>query len=179
MNVADIMTREVVFVAPNASVREIARVLVEYAVSGVPVVENGQVIGIVTEEDLVIRDAIVDMPYFFGVFDSVFYLGHKRHEFDEEMHKILATEAKDLMSTKMVTVSQNASVQELATLMVKREVNPVPVLGPSGELVGIVSRSDLVRLMVAEDQVEDGETVPMEASLEEDIATGRQPGVGQ
>ncbi len=151
MNVSDIMTREVFYVTPEAPVSEVARMLVKYNISGVPVVENGRVIGLVTEEDLVMRDAIIDMPHFFGVFDSVFYLGDKRHEFDEEMHKILATNARDLMSDKVVTVLQSASVQELATIMVKKEVNPVPVLNAASEMVGIVSRSDLVRLMVSQE----------------------------
>jgi CBS domain-containing protein len=110
----------------------------------------------VTEEDLIMRDAIIDMPHFFGVFESVFYLTENRKELDEEMHKVLATEARDLMTGKVVTISQDASVQELATLMVKKEVNPVPVTGANGELVGIISRSDLVRLMVAESQAEQG-----------------------
>ena len=154
MNVSDIMTREVVFVTPNTQVSEVAKMLVDHNISGVPVVDNGKIVGIVTEEDLIMRDAIIDMPHFFGVFESVFYLTENRKELDEEMHKVLATEARDLMTGKVVTISQDASVQELATLMVKKEVNPVPVTGPNGEVVGIISRSDLVRLMVAENQTE-------------------------
>ncbi len=150
MNVSDIMTREVVYVTPETSVSEVAKLLVTHSISGVPVVENGQIVGIVTEEDLVMRDAIIDMPHFFGVFQSVFYLVNKR-EFDEEMHKVLATKARDLMTSKVETISQEASVQDLATLMVKKEVNPVPITGPNGELTGIVSRSDLVRLMVSQE----------------------------
>jgi CBS domain-containing protein len=150
------MTREVVFVTPNTQVSEVAKVLVDHNISGVPVVDNGKIVGIVTEEDLIMRDAIIDMPHFFGVFESVFYLTENRKELDEEMHKVLATEARDLMTGKVVTISQDASVQELATLMVKKEVNPVPVTGANGELVGIISRSDLVRLMVAESQAEQG-----------------------
>ena len=156
MNVSDIMTREVVFASPDTQVSEVAKMLVEHNISGVPVVENGSIVGIVTEEDLIMRDAIIDMPHFFGVFESVFYLTEDRKELNEEMHKVLATEAKDLMTGKVVTISQDASVQDVATLMVKKEVNPVPVTGSNGELVGIVSRSDLVRLMVAENQVEQG-----------------------
>jgi len=150
------MTREVVFASPDTQVSEVAKMLVEHNISGVPVVENGSIVGIVTEEDLIMRDAIIDMPHFFGVFESVFYLTEDRKELNEEMHKVLATEAKDLMTGKVVTISQDASVQDVATLMVKKEVNPVPVTGSNGELVGIVSRSDLVRLMVAENQVEQG-----------------------
>ncbi|MDB5080899.1 MAG: domain containing rane protein [Chloroflexi bacterium] len=166
MNVGDIMTREVVFVTPTTLVSQVARVLVEYNISGVPVVDNGKVVGIVTEEDLVMRDAIIDMPHFFGVFDSVFYLATK-HDFDEEMHKILATEAQDLMASKVVTINQDASVQALATLMIKKEVNPVPVLDDNDELVGIVSRSDLVRLMVAEEEAGLAAEPPISATVNE------------
>jgi len=149
MNVADIMTREVVFVGPDTPVRDVAKLLVEYSISGLPVVENDKIVGMVTEEDLVMRDAIIDAPQVFSIFDSVFYLGSKK-QFDEEMHKILATKAGELMSGKVVTVAEDASVQELATLMMKKEVNPVPVVGSDGRLCGIVSRSDLIKLMVRE-----------------------------
>ncbi|MEI6045910.1 MAG: CBS domain-containing protein [Chloroflexota bacterium] len=156
MKVRDVMTREVVFVRPETSVGDVARLLVKYNISGVPVVENDKVIGIVTEEDLIMRDAIVDTPHVFSLFDSVFYLGSKKH-FEEEMQKILATEASGLMSGRVVLISEEASVQELATLMMKKEVNPIPVVGPDGQLSGIVSRSDLIKLMVRE--LEEDETV--------------------
>ncbi len=166
MNVADIMTREIVYVTPSTPVSQVAKLLVEYGVSGVPVLEDGKLVGIVTEEDLVMRDAIIDMPHFFGVFDSVFYLATK-HDFDEEMQKILATEARDLMTGNVVSISEDSSVQALATLMIKKEVNPVPVLNSAGELVGIVSRSDLVRLMVAEEEAGLAAEPPISATVNE------------
>lgn len=143
------MTKEVVFVGLDTPVSDIARLLVKFNISGVPVVDQAQIAGIVTEEDLVMRDVIVDTPHVFTLFDSVFYLGDRKN-FDEEIHKILATKAGQLMSRKVVTISEEATVQELATLMMKEEVNPVPVIGLDGKLSGIVSRSDLVKLMVSE-----------------------------
>ena len=166
MNVADIMTREVVYVTPATPVSQVAKLLVDYGISGVPVLEGGVIVGIVTEEDLVMRDAIIDMPHFFGVFDSVFYLATK-HEFDEEMQKILATEARDLMTSNVVSITDDASVQALATLMIKKEVNPVPVVNKAGELVGVVSRSDLVRLMVAEEEAGLAGEPPVSATADE------------
>jgi CBS domain-containing protein len=160
------MTREVVFVRPETPVGDVARLMVKYNISGVPVVENDKVIGIVTEEDLIMRDAIVDMPHVFSLFDSVFYVGSKKH-FEEEMQKILATEASGLMTGRAVLISEEASVQELATVMMKKEVNPIPVIGPDGHLSGIVSRSDLVRLMVRELASED--EPPVEPSTAEGV----------
>jgi CBS domain-containing protein len=166
MNVADIMTREVVYVTPTTPVSQVAKLLVEYSISGVPVLENDKLVGIVTEEDLVMRDAIIDMPHFFGVFDSVFYLAGK-HEFDEEMQKVLATEARDLMTSNVVSIKEDASVQALATLMIKKEINPVPVVNSKGAIVGIVSRSDLVRLMVAEEEAGLAAEPPVSATVNE------------
>jgi CBS domain-containing protein len=156
MKVSDIMTHEVVFVRPDTPVSEVAELLVKHNISGVPVVDNTKIMGVVTEEDLIMRDTIIDAPHVLSIFDSVFYLGSRKH-FDEEMHKILATEAGELMRGKAVVISAEASVQELATLMVKKEVNPVPVVDADGLLCGIVSRSDLVKLMVREQEA--GEAV--------------------
>lgn len=151
MKVADLMTREVIYVTPETPVNEVARILVKYSISGVPVVENGRVIGLVTEEDLVTRQAIVEMPSFFDSFDSVFYLG-KQDDFDKELRHMLATQVRDLMTGSVVTIEQNVHVRYLANLIVTKEANPVPVTDENGTLVGIVSRSDLVRMMVARDE---------------------------
>ncbi len=149
MNVGDIMTREVVSVAPETPVAAIARLLYQYKISGVPVVRDGKIVGIVTEEDLIMRDAIIKEPHVISILDSVFYLGNKR-EFDEEMRHHLATTASELMTDSVHTVPESATVEQLASLMIKHEINPVPVVDAAGHLSGIVSRADLVRLMVLE-----------------------------
>jgi len=152
--VKDIMTRQVVSVTTDTPVRDIARLLNDYKISGVPVVDNDKVIGIVTEEDLIMRDAIIDAPHFLSLFDSVFYFGNKK-EFEKELTHVLATKASELMTNRVLTIAEDASVAELATLMMKKEVNPVPVIGADGKLAGIVSRADIIRLMVRTDEAED------------------------
>ena len=149
MNVGDIMTREVVSVAPETPVSEIANLLYQYKICGVPVVQDGQIVGIVTEEDLIMRDAIIKEPHVISILDSVFYLGNKR-EFNDEMRHHLATTAAELMTNRVVSVPEDATVEQLASLMIKHEVNPVPVVNAAGQLSGIVSRADIVRLMVLE-----------------------------
>lgn len=151
MKVADLMTREVIYVTPETPVNQVAHVLVQYSISGVPVVENGRVIGLVTEEDLVTRHAIVEMPSFFQAFDSVFYLG-KQDDFDKELRHMLATQVRDVMTSNVVTIEAEASIRHLANLIVTKEVNPVPVTDENGALVGIVSRSDLIRMMVEREE---------------------------
>lgn len=163
MNVSDIMTREVIFVRPDTPVGEVARLMVKFAISGVPVIEDDKVVGIVREEDLVMRDAIVDAPEVLNIFDSVFYLGNRK-EFDRAMHKILAINAGELMSNKFGVIAEDASVQDLATLMMKKEVNPVSVIGQDGKLCGVVSRSDLIKLMVREEEAGEAVEPPIAAA---------------
>ncbi len=144
------MTQNVLSVSPDTQVPDIARLLYRYNISGVPVVENGKILGIVTEEDLIIRTAIIETPHLFSLFDSVFYFGNKK-EFEKELTTALATTARELMTTHVLTIREDATVQELATLMMKRDVNPVPVVDGHGQLSGIASRSDIVRLMALEE----------------------------
>jgi CBS domain-containing protein len=88
------------------------------------------------------------MPWFFGFFGG--YLAVGESEYEEEMRRILATTAAELMTTTVYSIREDATVEELATLMYEREVNPVPVLNAQRRLVGIVSRGDLLRLMARE-----------------------------
>ncbi len=148
MQVQEIMTREVVTVYPDTSVADLARIFREKAISGVPVVDDeGSVVGIVTEVDLIARHARPHFPTYIAFLDSIIYLeGTKRYH--ESMRHILATTAGELMTTPVETVSPELDVQDLATRMVQRRANPVPVVDDRGSLVGIVSHTDLVGLIL-------------------------------
>jgi CBS domain-containing protein len=140
------MTRDVVVVRRDATVPEVARLLWTHRVSGLPVVDDaGALVGIVTELDLMVRNANLRFPTYLRVLDVMIPLGKPR-DFDEEMRRALATTAGDLMTPHVVTVEPDTDLADAATLMVEKRVNPVPVL-QAGRLVGIVSRSDFVRLM--------------------------------
>jgi CBS domain-containing protein len=140
------MTRDVVVVRPDTTVREIAQVLVAHHISGVPVLDGaGAVVGIVTELDLMLRNANLHVPTYLRVLDALIPLGNPR-DFDEEMRRALGTTAADLMSAPVRSVEPETDLADLATLMVDKRVNPVPVL-EGDRLVGIVSRTDFLRLM--------------------------------
>ena len=143
LTAADIMTREVCTVFPHTSLRYVAKLLSERRISGVPVVDDsGAVIGMVTENDLLqwsdrpgetqawwldmLADGFDVAPGFLDVVQS-------------ERDKVSTA-----MSTEITGVSEQASVADIARLMVDRGVKRVPVLR-DGHLVGIVSRADLVR----------------------------------
>jgi CBS-domain-containing membrane protein len=147
--VGDIMTTAVVSVRPETRVSEIAQLMSQHAISGLPVVDaDNRVVGVVTELDMIVRNTHFKLPQFFFIFDNMIPLETPGH-YRERLEKILGTSAREIMSEPAVTISPDASIEELAELMVERRMNPIPVV-EVGQLVGIVSRSDIIRLM-AED----------------------------
>lgn len=145
LKVRDIMRPDVITVGPRATVRDLAALLAEHKVSGVPVVdEDGRLLGIVTEGDVIIQDADLHFPHYVQFLESVIYLESMR-KFEERFKKAFGARVADVMSDEVYTVSPDASVREAATLMADHGVNRVPVIDEDRVVVGIVTRGDVVR----------------------------------
>lgn len=144
LNVGDIMQTEVITVGPNTTVRELASILAEHKISGVPVVdEEDRVVGMVSEADIIVQDAELHFPYYVPLLDSVIYL-QSFHKFEERLHKMFGSQVKEIMSTEVTAIAPDATVRDAATLMADREINRLPVVA-EGRLVGIVTRHDIVQ----------------------------------
>ena len=147
MQVNEIMTRTVFTVAPDTQVAQVARLLREKHISGVPVVDKqGRVIGIVTEIDLIKRHAQVHMPVYIPFLDSPIFLEDPRR-YQEDVRRVLGTTAEEIMTRRVHTATPETSVEEVATLMVDERANPIPIVDSQGALVGIVSHTDIVHLV--------------------------------
>ncbi len=147
--VKDIMTKEVVSVTPSTTVADIADVMFNSHLTGVPVVENEEVVGIITDKDLVASEANIHMPTFIQILDGTLYLDNP-NKAKEEFAKITAKTARELMNEDVTLASPETDVHELATLMLDTEANPVPVVDENQKLVGIVSRADIIHLIAHE-----------------------------
>ena len=145
MKVRDVMTVEVVTAHPDTSVNLVARLMAGRDISGVPVVEDGRVVGIVTELDLIVRNTRLKPPAFFALLDARIPLETPAH-YRERLRHMLGTLARDVMTEEVVTIGPDEELETLAEVMVKRRVNPLPVV-EDGTLVGIVSRSDIIGMM--------------------------------
>ena len=145
MKVRDIMTAEVVVAEPDTSVNLVARLMAGRDISGVPVVEDGRLVGIVTELDLIVRNTRLEPPAFFALLDARIPLETPTH-YRERIRHMLGTLARDVMTEKVVSVGPDEELESLAEIMVKQRVNPLPVV-EDGRLVGIVSRSDIIAMM--------------------------------
>ena len=147
MQVKEIMTEDVDTVLPDTPVTTVARLFREKAISGVPVVDDeGELVGIITEVDLIARHARPHFPSYIQFLDSIIYLesGKRYHE---SMRHILATRAGELMTTPVRTVNPDMDVQDLAAFMVEHRANPVPVVDDEHRLVGIVSHTDVLQMI--------------------------------
>ncbi len=154
MKVRDIMTTEVVTAEAETSVNLVAQLMDRGGLSGVPVVDGaGRVVGIVTEVDLIVRNQRLEPPAFFQLLDGRIPLETPGH-YRKRLQHMLGTLARDVMTEKVVSIDPDEEVEALAELMVKKSVNPVPVL-ENGRLVGIVSRADIIRMMARDLSGED------------------------
>jgi CBS domain-containing protein len=144
--VRDLMRHDVPTVATADSIATVARLLAETGLPGIPVVDGGEIVGIVTEKDLIAREADVEVPTPLPFLDAIFVLDGGR-DFDEDLRHVLAVTAGQLMTSPVFNILETATLSQVATLMVDEGVNPVPVVDRERRLVGIVSRSDLVRVI--------------------------------
>lgn len=145
MKASEIMTEDVITVSKEDSVKEVAKILTEEEISGVPVVEDRELVGIVSEGDLVAHDKKLHFPNYVYFLDSIFYL-ESIEKFEDDLKKVAAVKIKDIMTEDVVTISPDASVEDIATLFTDEGINRLPVI-EDGEMVGIVSRGDVVRYM--------------------------------
>jgi CBS domain-containing protein len=143
MQARDIMTTNVVTFAPDAPIRDIARTFRETGISGAPVIEDGEIIGMVTEIDLIARHARPHSPRYLPLLDARIPLGGQR-EYNDIIRHVLGLTARDIMTEKVRTVTPDTDIEEVATLMVERKTNPVPVV-EGGRLIGIIGHTDLIQ----------------------------------
>lgn len=143
MRVRDVMTADVATVAPDTDLRDVAALLVQKRISGVPVVEVGRVLGVVSERDILFKERPSD-----GLHRGV--LAWLMDEGDL-MLKIDARTAQDAMTSPAVTIGPTRGVADAAALMLDEGVSRLPVLD-HGVLVGIVTRHDLVRAFARSDK---------------------------
>ena len=143
MRIEEVMTGAVRTVAPETSLKEAAEILAELRISGLPVVEEGKVVGVLSEADIVSKER-GEAPYRGGLLGLVFENGHGRA-------KLLAKTVGEAMTSPAITIGPHRPVPEAAAVMIDKKINRLPVVDDNGMLIGIVSRADLVRAFVRPD----------------------------
>jgi CBS domain-containing protein len=162
--VRELMRTDVPVAAPSDSIATVARMLADSGLPGVPVVDDGKIVGVVTESDLIAREANVEVPTPLPFLDAIFVLDGGR-DFDEDLRHVLAVTAGDLMTSPVFNILDTATLSQAATLMIDEHVNPIPVLDKeTRELIGIVSRADIVRVIARLENATSIEPAPESAT---------------
>jgi CBS domain-containing protein len=149
-SISQIMDSSPVTVPPDASVEQVVAALREHELPGLPVVDaDGQLVGIVTEADLVLPDDEGDLhiPHYVNLFGGTVFL-ESLHRFEDRLRKAFAATAKDMMTRDPDTVGPDTSVREAARLIHETGHNRLPVV-EGGRLVGVVTRLDVLGALAA------------------------------
>jgi CBS domain-containing protein len=145
MKIQEIMQRDVVTVAPHTSLKDAAALLVRHRISGLPVcAEDGRVVGVISEADIVQKEQTDD-------FASTAILGRLIDQAYGDADRFAARTVGGAMTSPALTVRSRDEVAHAAHVMITRRVNRLPVVD-GARLVGIVTRSDLVRAFDRDDE---------------------------
>jgi CBS-domain-containing membrane protein len=147
MRAKDIMVTEVITVGPQASVRDVAKLLLSNRISALPVVdEHGELIGIISEGDLARRAELGTNPHRSWWLEM--FSRKSKEALAKEYLKSRGSKVRDVMTKNVITAKPTTSLRDIATLLEKHRIKRVPIVA-KGKMIGIVSRANLIQALAS------------------------------
>jgi len=149
--IKDIMTKEVIFANPETPIAEVAKLMFEKRIHGVPVIDDDQkIVGIVTETDFFTKDAaLIYLPSYISFLKGSLPPDNLSPEKKRELDELLNVKAKDIMTAECVTILQEMQVKGLLEFFKTTGFMTLPVTDESNRMVGIVTLADVLGLLRA------------------------------
>jgi CBS domain-containing protein len=148
--VAEIMTRDPIAVTPSTPLKEAIQLLAEHHISGLPVVdEQGKLVGIISQSDLMWQETGAEKPPYVMVLDSIIYLQNPL-KYDQEIHKALGQTVGEVMTSHVISIRPDKSIRDATQILQQKKIHRLPVLDEAEKLVGILTRGDIIRAMAAD-----------------------------
>lgn len=146
LSVTDIMTKEVVSIAPDAQISDAAKLLAEHRFDGVPVVDTSDIlVGILTEYDMV-SSAAIHLPTLQTVLQNLKVFQKDKSQFQKEVQEISSLKVEDVMNKDPLILAENATYEEaVRAFKDHHRVNPIPVINAERHVIGVVSRYDVLK----------------------------------
>ena len=145
--VADVMTPNPISVTPDTVLKDAIQLMADNHIGGLPVINaDSDLVGILSESDLMWQTTGVDVPAYIMLLDSVIYLKNPA-QYNQDLHKALGQSVKDVMTDRVVTIAPDKSLRDAAHLMHDKKVRRLPVVDSQKQVVGILTRGDIVREM--------------------------------
>ena len=147
MYIRKIMNTEVITVNENDTVEKCAKLLRTHNLSGLPVLDDkGKVKGMITEGDLIRRAANIKPPEFYGLLGAKIYLESPK-KFMDKLKNSMSDIVEDVMTKDLIVISPDKEIEDAATLLVREKIKRLPVIDEEGNLVGIISRRDIMNYL--------------------------------
>lgn len=149
-NAKDIMNKKVIKINENSIVQELAKLLLDNKISGVPVINDQEkLVGIVSKSDIVIKGEKSAFPLFFGPFENYIFFESKKalEKYEGELQSHLKTKIKDIMTKDVKIVNIDTPVSRVANIMITNNINRIPVVDNEDKLVGIIARADILKVI--------------------------------
>lgn len=148
MKVKDIMTKKIVTVLPEESIKEVANVLAKYKIHGVPVVRNKKVVGIIAGADFFTKNKLnVYLPSYINFLEEIRVVDTVPLLQRRKMRALLNAKAMDIMTKDCKTVLEDADLKDLLVIYTNSGLYTLPVVNKKEEIVGVVTLSDLVNYL--------------------------------
>jgi len=152
--VKEFMNEDVVFLSPDNTIFEAAKLLAQFDIAGAPVVKEDKIVGILSISDIIKFIDIkmgklpnIDGPGLSNFLIALLQMKKIHSDFQKELDKITKYTVKQVMTKNVIMVSPSSTLIEAAELMEKHNVNRLPVVS-EGKLLGIVARADLIRALI-------------------------------
>jgi len=146
------MSENVITISPEESIMDAIEKMAKNNVSGLIVVENEKVVGIISESDVIkfLSSGFPEIKTPINVTLSILQVLESGIKIMNEMKKIGKLKVKDLMNKRVFSVKPEDTVLEAARIMSKKDVRRLPVIDENGKLVGVISRTDILKALVKE-----------------------------
>jgi CBS domain-containing protein len=146
LRVAEVSHEEWPTLGPDETVESAIKLFAEAGISGAPVVDEGRLVGIVTEGDLIFRDADVKAPGFLDILGGLIPLG-SWEEYRKEALKSAGVTVDEVMTRELIMISPDASLAEASTIMADKRVKILPV-AEGDTLHSVITRMDILTLHI-------------------------------
>jgi len=140
----DIMTKKVITISKDATLAELAKLLIKNKISGVPIVDKREeLVGIVTEADIIVKESNLPFPLSFS-----FAFLESYESYTKSTKEYLETRVEEVMSTNVKTAREDMPIGKVVNIMVNNNINRLPVLNNDGKLTGIITRADIIKSII-------------------------------
>ncbi len=148
--ILDVMTSTPITVKPETDLKDAIALLTKHQISGLPVVDQKEnLLGILSESDLMWQESGVEPPPYIMILDSIIYLQNPGR-YEKEIHKALGQTVGDVMSEKPITIKGGQKIKEAAQILHHKDVRRLPVIDDHGKVIGIITQGDIIRAMALE-----------------------------